>query len=240
MWPWEHLAVGYIGYSLSVRLAGRGVPRPRPVVALAVGTQFPDLVDKPLSWTLGVLPSGHSLAHSLFAALPLATLAVTVGVALDRRRDGTTSDRRRDGTTSDRRRDGDVTERRRAGDALAGGRTGAAFAFGYLTHLPGDALYPLLAGGPPNYDFLFWPLAAVSSAETGVGFAEMVRTLLARYVERLARGEVSPYLALELGLLASVVALWVADGLPPLRWLWSRLVVGRPAEESRADTENSR
>ncbi|WP_135852532.1 metal-dependent hydrolase [Halorussus salinus] len=215
MWPWEHLAVGYLGYSLALRLAGRGAPRPWPVVALAVGTQFPDLVDKPLSWTLGVLPSGHSLAHSLFAALPLAALAVTVGVALDRWRDGTTPDRRRDG------------------DALDGGRTGAAFAFGYLSHLPGDAFYPLLVGGPPNYDFLFWPVVAVPSAETGVGFAEMVRTLFARYVERLARGEVSPYLAVELGLLASVVALWVADGLPPLRWLWSRIRVGRPAEESR-------
>jgi len=197
MWPWEHLAVGYLGYSLAVRLAGRGVPRPWPVVALAVGTQFPDLVDKPLAWTLGVLPSGHSLAHSLFAALPLAALAVTVGVAVGKQ------------------------------------RVGAAFAFGYLTHLPGDAFYPLLVGGPPNYDFLFWPVVAVSSPETSVGFAAMVRTLFARYVERLASGEVSPYLAVELGLLASVVALWVADGLPPLRWLWSRIRVGHRTEESR-------
>ncbi len=197
MWPWEHLAVGYLGYSLAVRLAGRGVPRPWPVVALAVGTQFPDLVDKPLAWAFGVLPSGHSLAHSLFAALPLAALAVTVGAA------------------------------------VGSGRVGAAFAFGYLTHLPGDAFYPLLVGGPPNDDFLFWPVVAVSSPETGVGFVEMVRTLFARYVERLARGEVSSYLAVELGLLASVVALWVADGLPPLRWLWSRVRVGRPTEESR-------
>ncbi|UPW00392.1 metal-dependent hydrolase [Halorussus gelatinilyticus] len=205
MWPWEHLAVGYLGYSLAVRLAGRGAPRPWPVVALAVGTQFPDLVDKPLAWTFGVLPSGHSLAHSLFAALPLAALAATVGVALDRRRDG---------------------------DAPGASRVGAAFAFGYLSHLPSDAFYPLLVGGEANYDFLLWPVVPVSSPETGVGFAEMLRTLFSRYVERLARGEVSPYLAVELGLLSAVVALWVADGLPPLRWLWSRVVLGRPVEES--------
>ncbi|WP_276272974.1 metal-dependent hydrolase [Haloarcula litorea] len=74
MWPWGHAAVGYLVYSLGVRAAGR-TPRDRPVLALAVGTQFPDLVDKPLGWTLGVLPGGRSLAHSLL------TLAV-VGVVL--------------------------------------------------------------------------------------------------------------------------------------------------------------
>ncbi|SDN31487.1 LexA-binding, inner membrane-associated putative hydrolase [Haloarchaeobius iranensis] len=44
-------------------------------VALLFGTQFPDLVDKPLAWTVAVLPSGRSLAHSVFA------LAVVFGVA---------------------------------------------------------------------------------------------------------------------------------------------------------------
>ena len=212
MWPWEHLAVGYLCYSLSVRLSGRGAPRPWPVIALAVGTQFPDLVDKPLAWTVGVLPSGHSLAHSLFVALPVAALAVSVGAALGRRRGGTA--RGRDDAARD--------------DSHAG----AAFALGYLSHLPGDAFYPALVGSEPNYDFLLWPVVPVPASETSVGFAEMVRLLLGRYVERLARGELSPYLAVELGLLASVLALWVADGLPPLRWLWSRVVLGRPAEES--------
>ncbi|UPV74354.1 metal-dependent hydrolase [Halorussus limi] len=201
MWPWEHLAVGYLCYSLLVRLSGRGAPRPWPVVALAVGTQFPDLVDKPLAWTVGVLPSGHSLAHSLFAALPVAALAVTVGAALGRRRDGSE-------------------------------RVGAAFALGYLSHLPADVFYPALVGGEPNYGFLFWPVVPAAETEVGVGFAEMVRLLLGRYVRRLARGEVSPYLAVELGLLASVFGLWVLDGLPPLRWVWSRVVLGRPAEEA--------
>lgn len=44
---------------------------------------FPDLVDKPLAWYLGVLPSGRSLAHSAFVIVALA-----IGIALLGRRSG--------------------------------------------------------------------------------------------------------------------------------------------------------
>jgi hypothetical protein len=194
MWPWEHLAVGYLCYSLLVRALGRRAPRGWPVVALALGTQFPDLVDKPLSWTFGVLPSGHSLAHSLLAALPASALAVTAAWALGRR------------------------------------RIGAAFAFGYLSHLPADVFYPALVGGEPSYGFLLWPVIPAPVSETSVGFAEMFRTLFGRYVTELAQGEMSPYLAIEIGLVASVVLLWLLDGAPPLKSVWSRIVVDRPAD----------
>ncbi|WP_226010885.1 metal-dependent hydrolase [Halomicrobium salinisoli] len=78
MWPWGHAAVGYLLYSLLVRADGRA-PSSAPVVALAFGTQFPDVIDKPLGWTFGLLPAGRSLAHSMFALL--AVSAVAVGVA---------------------------------------------------------------------------------------------------------------------------------------------------------------
>ncbi|WP_137287213.1 metal-dependent hydrolase [Halorussus salinisoli] len=198
MWPWEHLAVGYLCYSLLVRALGRRAPRAWPVVAVAVGTQFPDLVDKPLAWTLGVLPSGHSLAHSLFTALPVAAFAVTLAWGFGRR---------------------DV---------------GVAFAFGYLSHLPGDVFYPLLVGGPPTYGFLFWPVVPASATETSVGFVAMFRKLFARYVSELASGEVSLYLAVELGLLASVALLWLVDGVPPLRSFWSRVRRHRTPNETEA------
>lgn len=78
MWPWEHLAVGYLGYSVTVRLTTGRPPRdPVAVVVLAFATQLPNLVDKPLAWSLGVLPTGTSLAHSVFVAVPLC---VVVGV----------------------------------------------------------------------------------------------------------------------------------------------------------------
>ena len=70
MWPWEHLALGYLLYSLSVRSSRRRPPVGLGVLALAFATQFPDLIDKPLSWTFHVLPSGLSLAHSLLFAVP--------------------------------------------------------------------------------------------------------------------------------------------------------------------------
>jgi hypothetical protein len=68
MLPWAHAAFGYLLYHVSTAQTDS---RPSGVAALALGlgTQFPDLVDKPLAWTFGVLPSGRSLGHSVFALL---------------------------------------------------------------------------------------------------------------------------------------------------------------------------
>jgi hypothetical protein len=75
MWPWEHLAVGYVVCSCYFRLRGC---RPDAAAALAVafGTQFPDLVDKPLAWVFGLLPGGVSLAHSVLVAPVVAGVVV--------------------------------------------------------------------------------------------------------------------------------------------------------------------
>ncbi|EFW91272.1 membrane-bound metal-dependent hydrolase [Haladaptatus paucihalophilus DX253] len=78
MWPWGHLAVGYLAYSGLRRTRTTRPPTGTDVIALVVGTQFPDLVDKPLAWWVGVLPTGRSLAHSLLTASVL--LAVTYGI----------------------------------------------------------------------------------------------------------------------------------------------------------------
>ncbi|WP_338729894.1 metal-dependent hydrolase [Haladaptatus sp. DJG-WS-42] len=77
MWPWGHVAVGYLLYSLYHRsrvaaISGVGV------FFVALGTQFPDLIDKPLGWNLGILPSGRSLAHSLITAVVIIAIAVAV------------------------------------------------------------------------------------------------------------------------------------------------------------------
>ena len=78
MWPWEHLAFGYLTYSVLRRLWTGRAPRSDAVVVLCVATQLPDLVDKPLAWSLSVLPSGHSLAHSLVTAAPLSAVALVL------------------------------------------------------------------------------------------------------------------------------------------------------------------
>jgi hypothetical protein len=78
MWPWEHLAVGYIAVSLLVRRRAQRVDD-RLFAAVLLGSQFPDLVDKPLAWTFEVLPSGTTLAHSVFVALPLGLAVLAWG-----------------------------------------------------------------------------------------------------------------------------------------------------------------
>ena len=71
MWPWGHAAAGYLLYTLWARRRFHRPPAGAATLALAVGTQFPDLVDKPLAWTFGISPSGRAGAHSLLIAIPL-------------------------------------------------------------------------------------------------------------------------------------------------------------------------
>lgn len=78
MWPWGHLAVGYLLYSPAVRL-GTGRPPDAPAVALlVVGTQLPDVVDKSLAWVFHVVPHGYAVGHSVFVAVPVGLAAVLV------------------------------------------------------------------------------------------------------------------------------------------------------------------
>ncbi len=168
MWPWGHAAFGYLLYRLA--LAARGaLPSGPAVVALGVGTQFPDLVDKPLAWSFGLLPSGRSLAHSLLTA----TLVVALVVVIARRYDRET--------------------------------VAAAFSVGYLSHLLGDALLPLLELDPVFLRFLVWPLLPPPPYESDSGFAEHLLSL-----------ELTPFFLFGLGLTALAMGLWVRDGLPGL------------------------
>jgi hypothetical protein len=82
MWPWGHLAVAYLCYVGVVHLRGRREQPLAALVAVGVGSQVPDLVDKPLAWYVTVLPSGRSLGHSLL----FATVVLAAAFALGRRR----------------------------------------------------------------------------------------------------------------------------------------------------------
>lgn len=76
MWPWEHLAVGYLAYSLGLRALRREPPSDTEALALALATQLPDLVDKPLSWGAGWFPSGHAVGHAALVAVPVGVAAL--------------------------------------------------------------------------------------------------------------------------------------------------------------------
>lgn len=80
MWPWGHAAFGYVLLSLGSRAAGRGPPTGLAAVVLLLATQLPDLVDKTLSWGLGLFPAGYSVAHSVFVAVPLGLLGLALAL----------------------------------------------------------------------------------------------------------------------------------------------------------------
>lgn len=179
MWPWEHLAVGYLGYAALRRAGGaRGPPGGGPVLALGVATQLPDLVDKPLAWSLGVLPSGTSLAHSVLVAVPGAVVAVLVA--------------------------------RRAGAPAYG----AAVAVGWLSHLVGDVVYPVLLGGSPAVAAVLWPVVPAPPGAGGGGVLAQARRLFALFLAFLATPRGWRYLVGEAALLGLAGLVWLAEGAP--------------------------
>lgn len=80
MWPWGHAATGYLLYAAYTHVRYDRPPDGPPTVLLLFGTQLPDLIDKPLAWTLPVLPSGRSLGHSLLLLVPLSLLVYALAV----------------------------------------------------------------------------------------------------------------------------------------------------------------
>jgi len=82
MMPLGHLAVGYLVYSVFSRYRYGRSPEGGATLVLALGTQFPDLSDKPLNWWFGVL-DGRGVGHSL---LVLVALCVAIYL-LERRYD---------------------------------------------------------------------------------------------------------------------------------------------------------
>ncbi|MFB6296977.1 MAG: metal-dependent hydrolase [Salinirussus sp.] len=133
MFPLGHAALAYLVYVAVAPVAGWRLPARSALPALALGSQLPDLIDKPLAF-VGVLDSGRSLGHSVFAAGILVAVAVWLGRrALSH--------------------GGIGTWRRRLATAGPG-----AFAVGYASHLAGDAWLPLVTGAVSELRFLVWPL----------------------------------------------------------------------------------
>ena len=170
MLPWAHAAFGYLLYRTAVRFRTGGPPGEWPVLALAVGTQFPDLIDKPLSWTFALLPTGRSLSHSVFSLLVVVLGAVAVA--------------------------------RWAGRESVG----AAFAAGYVSHVLGDVLHPVVSGDFAAVTWLLWPVVPVDAEEFDKGFVEFFASLT-----------LTPWLLFGLVLTAVGLVTWRTDGYPGLR-----------------------
>jgi len=74
MWPIGHGAVAYILYTLSTRERADAAPGQAASILVVFGGVAPDLVDKPLAWSVDVLPAGRSLSHSLLVIVPVVTI----------------------------------------------------------------------------------------------------------------------------------------------------------------------
>ncbi|MCY4732180.1 metal-dependent hydrolase [Natronomonas gomsonensis] len=138
MLPLGHAALAYLLYSGLVLSRTRRRPRYLACVPLAIGSQFPDLVDKPLAY-VGVLSYGRSLAHSVF------TFVLVSGVVWW-------------GATTLRTRWPDTAWQGRLRDL-----TPVAFASGYLSHLLGDLYGPAIAGSA-DVRFVLYPIYAIPRA----------------------------------------------------------------------------
>lgn len=84
MWPWEHAVVGYLAYSIGVRLLRRRSPTGPEAVAVVVASVLPDVIDKPLAWEFGAFQSGYGIAHSVFFAVPAVAVGLLIAAAYDR------------------------------------------------------------------------------------------------------------------------------------------------------------
>ncbi|WP_256546783.1 metal-dependent hydrolase [Halobellus inordinatus] len=86
MRPVEHFIVAFLPLAAAVLLKERKLPSLRFVGVVFVGSQFPDLIDKPLAHEFGVIPSGRVFMHSVPIALPVLAVVVWYGWRTQRRR----------------------------------------------------------------------------------------------------------------------------------------------------------
>lgn len=184
MWPWEHLAFGYLLYSFYSHARWNTAPTARTAGVVTIASQIPDLIDKPFGWWLGVLPGGRTFAHSLLTAIPAIVLVALVGWFLH------------------------------------ANRAAIAFAIGYLSHIAGDIIYPLIVKRELRTGFLFWPITGTDVEPTApVGH---ITELVADFVAFLLTSVGVVYLVVEILLISTAIVVWWYDDAPGLDWFRRR------------------
>ena len=86
VFPHEHLLVALLPIVVYVGVRDRQLPTRGVVFVTVIGSQFPDLIDKPLAHQFGVLPSGRVFMHSLPFAMPIAVCILMYGWQTNRPR----------------------------------------------------------------------------------------------------------------------------------------------------------
>jgi hypothetical protein len=86
MFPVEHFLVAFLPVLMYVLVIDRRLPSVRLTAVVFIGSQFPDLVDKPLAYQFGLIPSGRVFMHSLPIALPFLIGIIIYGWKTERNR----------------------------------------------------------------------------------------------------------------------------------------------------------
>lgn len=84
MQPTTHVLIGIsvvVAYGL---LRYRRLPSWQLLFVAMFASLLPDLVDKPLAWTVGFMPSGRAGLHSLPIAVPIIVAVLVVALNTDR------------------------------------------------------------------------------------------------------------------------------------------------------------
>lgn len=168
VFPLGHGAIAYLSYVGFALVMRRPLPLSWGLVPLAIGSQLPDLIDKPLAF-YGLIASGRSVGHSVVTATVLLGLVTWVAHR------------------------GPPRESEPNWRARLRAVTPATLSVGYLTHLIGDAARPLLAGDIAEASFLLWPVLAPPQY-AGDSVAPWVR-LLAVYRQPQTHPEIGVLLA---------------------------------------------
>jgi len=88
MFPLQHFLFAFLPACAYVLTRDRERPSAQLVGIVAFGSQFPDLIDKPLFHEVVVLPSGRVGTHSLPIAIPIALAVMWYALETDRPRAG--------------------------------------------------------------------------------------------------------------------------------------------------------
>lgn len=88
MRPTEHLIIALLPVGIYVLLRDRHPPSLELTAVTFLGSQFPDLVDKPLALQLNLIPTGRVFMHSLPFAIPVWALVIAYSWKTGRLRGG--------------------------------------------------------------------------------------------------------------------------------------------------------
>lgn len=84
MFPHEHFIVALILVVMYIFARERKLPSRSLIAITFVGSQYPDLIDKPLALQLGVIPTGRVFMHSLSFAIPVSIAVLAYAWKTDR------------------------------------------------------------------------------------------------------------------------------------------------------------